>query len=333
MGHSPFLESLQSDAFELDRQRLFLAFAGCIRSGQFHNGKQASSKVVEKTLRDCAQVMVSRGFRDPRRMNRHSEHLDPCFQTAFRRWRDVDPPPQPELALPVATVQWVPLVAAAHPTNPALQAMGDLITLAFFFLLRVGEYTTPSGSRRTIPLRKQDIQLWRNQTPIPSQAPAALRLQATAVTISLVNQKNGHKNAILHHTRSLDPVFCPVRAAAARLNALHDLPAATPICTWSDNGQRHQINSRQVIQALRMAVVATKLEGFPLSRVGSHSLRASGAMALKLNGKPDSLIMKLGRWTTNTFLTHIHAQIGALTAHVASAMATPPQFHNVAATT
>jgi hypothetical protein len=35
-------------------------------------------------------------------------------------------------------------------------------------------------------------------------------------------------------------------------------------------------------------------------------------MALKLQGVDDSLIMKIGQWTGLTFLTYIHAQIGAL---------------------
>jgi len=36
-------------------------------------------------------------------------------------------------------------------------AVSDLITLAFFFLLRVGEYTESTGERLTVPLRLQDI--------------------------------------------------------------------------------------------------------------------------------------------------------------------------------
>ena len=276
--------------------------------------------------------MVSRGFRDPRRLNRHSEHLDKCFQDVFQKWTDADPPPQPELALPVGTVQWFPRVAAANPGFPWLRAVGDLIILAFFFLLRVGEYTTPSGSRRTVPLRKQDAQLWQGTSAIPPCASPATRLAATAVTISLVNQKNGHKNAILHHTSSGNPAFCPVQAAAQRLNDLDALPSDTPLCTWLDShGRHHRVTPQHIVQSTRLAVFATGLRDFNMDRVGSHSLRASGAMALKLNGKDDSLIMKLGRWTTNTFLTYIHSQIGALTAGVAPAMATLRHFHNVAA--
>ncbi len=56
------------------------------------------------------------------------------------------------------------------------------------------------------------------------------------------------------------------------------------------------------------------LRGYTLNRVSSHSLRAGGAMALKLGGVSDSTIMQVGRWTSLTYLTYIHTQIGALTA-------------------
>ena len=52
-------------------------------------------------------------------------------------------------------------------------------------------------------------------------------------------------------------------------------------------------------------------------------------MALKLQGVDDSTIMKIGRWTGLTFLTYIHAQIGALNAGVAQQMATRIHFVNV----
>jgi hypothetical protein len=71
-------------------------------------------------------------------------------------------------------------------------------------------------------------------------------------------------------------------------------------------------------------------QGYTLRRIGTHSLRACGAMALKLNGTDDSLIMKIGRWTGLTFLTYIHSQIGALHTGLAQRMSTRIHFINVA---
>ena len=137
---------------------------------------------------------------------------------------------------------------------------------------------------------------------------------------------------MLHHTAAPDPLFCPVGAAVRRLNHLATLPPTTPLCSYhASNGSLQRVQSDHIVKAVRLSVQATGLDGHAPERIGSHSLRASGAMALKLNGYDEVLIQKLGRWSSNTYLRYIHSQIGALTANVAAAMATPLRFHNVAA--
>ena len=69
--------------------------------------------------------------------------------------------------------------------------------------------------------------------------------------------------------------------------------------------------------------------GYSLNRVSSHSLWAGGALAMKLCGASDSTIMRVGRWTSLTYLTYIHTQIGALTAGLAGKMTTAFTFQNV----
>jgi hypothetical protein len=69
--------------------------------------------------------------------------------------------------------------------------------------------------------------------------------------------------------------------------------------------------------------------GYDPKRVGAHSLRASGAMALKLNGYTAEDIMKIGRWTSTTFLTYIHSQIAALNNGIAARTSRRVAFHNV----
>ena len=72
-------------------------------------------------------------------------------------------------------------------------------------------------------------------------------------------------------------------------------------------------------------------KGFNLQDVSSHSLRAGGAMALKLHGYDRDTIKKMGRWSSDTFLTYIHEQISAFSKGLAAAMAIPIAFHNIAA--
>ena len=70
-------------------------------------------------------------------------------------------------------------------------------------------------------------------------------------------------------------------------------------------------------------------QGFDISRVGSHSLRSGGAMALRLAGYNDDTIKKLGRWSSNTYLIYIQTQVALLSQGVALLMARRLQFHNV----
>ena len=65
--------------------------------------------------------------------------------------------------------------------------------------------------------------------------------------------------------------------------------------------------------------------------IGAHSLRAGGAMALKLHGYDDTTIMKMGRWTSLTFLQYIHNQIAHLSKDISSKMSIPLPFVNIAA--
>ena len=52
-------------------------------------------------------------------------------------------------------------------------------------------------------------------------------------------------------------------------------------------------------------------------------------MALKLAGEEDSTIKRVGRWSSETFITYIHSQIGALTAGLSEKMARRIFFQNI----
>jgi len=208
------------------------------------------------------------------------------------------------------------------------------VVLAFFFLLRVGEYTPSSSVRQTVPLRRKDVKLWNDMHLIPHTADLDTLLGADAVTISLENQKNGHKNAVLHHTSSGDCFFDPVKSAARLVHEIAPKPPDTALGTFVDeDGCTRQVLPSAIRAAVRVAAVGDHLEGagYDLTRIGSHSLRSGGAMHLKLSGYDNDIIQKLGRWSSDTYLRYIQAQIGQLTAGIATNMARVLRFHNVGA--
>jgi hypothetical protein len=63
--------------------------------------------------------------------------------------------------------------------------------------------------------------------------------------------------------------------------------------------------------------------------MGPHSLSASGAMQLVLNGVSDSMIQKLGHWSSSIWLQYLHGQMPCLTGRISSRMATPVLYVNI----
>ena len=195
-------------------------------------------------------------------------------------------------------------------------------------------YTSQSNPRpkRTIPLRKCDVRLWKNGSILDQDScSTAALLLADSATVSIANTKNGTKGAFVHHFAIGGPI-CPVAALARRIGYLRGQSAVTPLSSVVGTARRPAaISDRDITIAVRWGATSDCLlsRGYTLDRVSSHSLRAGGAMAMKLSGASDSTIMRIGRWTSLTYLTYIHSQIGALSEGVAWKMSQCFQFQNV----
>jgi hypothetical protein len=177
-----------------------------------------------------------------------------------------------------------------------LKAVADLVIIAFFYLLQVGEYTTPHRARtkRTIALRDCNIRLWHWGKIIPHSAGLRALMQADSATICIAHTKNGTKGAVVHHEAIGGPI-CPVAAMACRVANIQQAKSVT--CqlnaVYNESGQRSQISDHDIGIAVRWGATCNCLltRGYTLNQISSHSLRAGGAMAMKLSGALDSTIM------------------------------------------
>ena len=84
-------------------------------------------------------------------------------------------------------------------------AIGDWILIAFYFLLRIGEYTmkaTRNDTKQTVQFRMKDVAFFGKEDDrlilLPVDAPEEDIMKAVGATLRLSNQKNGHKNACIH---------------------------------------------------------------------------------------------------------------------------------------
>jgi hypothetical protein len=191
----------------------------------------------------------------------------------------------------------------------------------------------PRTSRRTrtVQFRVSDVRFYRNGLLLPNSSPLHVLLQADGVSLCIDNQKNGTRGETNHHHALPGTVICPVcalaRRVAAVMSAVND--QATPISFLGmPAGPSSHATAAMIRKTVRYAVTGLGLhrQGIRAQDVGSHSLRAGGAMAMKLNGCDLITIMKNGRWTSLTFLTYIHNQIAHLGANITGRMANPVPF-------
>jgi integrase len=312
------------------QQNLLIGFTARVRRGYYGKGHQVQAQTPETALRHIAQTIVLAGYANPRR-SYGSKDLDLPFSRLMKAYKCEDPAPQPQLALPARAVR---VITAYYYTKqtPWATALADLLTIAFFFLLRSGEYAMPTSRNKTraVQFRCQDVRFFSNGQVVPHNVPLDTLRQADSVRLYIDNQKNGARGSTMHHTATTE-AFCPVKALANRVHALHLIApndASLPISLVPNT---NHITATDITRAVRESVVLSGLlnSGYSPSRVSAHSLRASGAMALKLNGVDGDLIMKLGRWSSTTWLTYIHSQISSLTAGLSERMTVHHVFYNV----
>ena len=171
------------------RQNLLLAFAARIQTGLFGKGKPVGHQSVEKALRHVAQTLQLAGYDDPRKTYGAKE-LDLPFRHLLKSYKDADPAPKPQFALPLPTIQTAASRYEPHH-SPQDCAISDLICMAFFFLLRVGEFTMPcpGTTTRTDQFWLQDVCLWKQGWLLHNYSPRAKLLTADAITLYLENQR------------------------------------------------------------------------------------------------------------------------------------------------
>ena len=282
-------------------------FAQRVRTGYYGHGVKVSTPRVQTAVRAVGQTCELDIGNNP--LYRAPERYLKPLELQFAGFRKEDPIPVPEIAVPVTVPNHVWSTRHHAAATHHDRTVGDLTLIAFYYLLRVGEYTSKRTNRvsRTVQFRLADIAFKRDNEILPRDAPIETLLTATAATLRLDNQKNGIRGSLIHRDAMRDADACPVKALVRRFVHLRDHGAHKHelLCTyWDELGNKLHVRDSDILQAVRATVVQLKLDknGIIPERVGTHSLRAGGAMALKFAGADRDDIKKMGRWSSDTFL-------------------------------
>jgi hypothetical protein len=278
-GYTPFLTNKTS----LECSIVTTAFAARVRTGYFGNGKTIKVGSVTEALGAISTSCQLAGQPSPVH-KAHETYLLPVARLV-EGMRRIDPPAVPQLAIPVSVPIHM-LATAQQSTKPLDHAVGDLAIIAFFFLLRIGEYTRPAldlrtnkprkNAKRTVEFRIGEIGFWKNGKILPRNSPLHTLLTADEVTLKITNQKNGTMGQVIHHKSTNNPYDCPVQAVARRVHHIlsNNGTSASCICDYFTPtvGWRH-VRPSDLRTALNTAVLEMDLKnnGIDISLISLHS--------------------------------------------------------------
>jgi hypothetical protein len=256
-------------------------------------------------------------------------HLDFRLKRMLSCYSKRDDPPSRVKPIPVPILRHV-MAQAALSQDSTQQAFADMICLAFYFLLRPGEYTAAGAASHPFTLADLQLFLGNTRLPLDTAHPSQL-LAATFVTLQFTSQKNGVRGEVMGLGRSGDPHFCPVTASARRVIHLRTTAAlpTQPLASYYDTTALsfRRITPADLTTTLRVAVRLIGLQyGFLPEDISARSLRAAGAMALLCASIDSDRIRLLGRWRSDEMLRYLHVQAEPVMRHFASQMLTGGNF-------
>jgi hypothetical protein len=295
------------------------------REGRLAPGNHpVRADTVADAMRMVGQSYKQLGLRDFR-LDTFTGQIDFRLQRQLRAFEKLDPPPSRVKPIPVQLIHHV--VSNAYKpgqTSEAIKSIADMTCMAFFFLLRPGEYVMTKDNH---PFRLQDVQLYINQRQIQPIHVTQEELHAvTAVSLCFPNQKNGNKGEIISHSRSGDNLVCPCLAISRRISHLlhHQQPPSTPLCKYLHNSSPFHVSSNDVCNSLRhsLARMGPHTLGIQPHEINARSLRAGGATALLCANVDQNSIQLLGRWKSDAMIRYLHIAANPHTRQYAKQMIT-----------
>ena len=139
-GINPFLDKSVPPE---ERDIIAGAFAAWVRTGSYGRGNQIKVSGVTDALAAISKTIDLAG--QPSQIYRTDQKYQLFIKRVVEGFRREDPPSVPQLAVPVTLPHKAYTDGLASP-EPFNRRTGCLILVAFYFLLKVGEYTKPETS-------------------------------------------------------------------------------------------------------------------------------------------------------------------------------------------
>jgi hypothetical protein len=195
LGINPFLQTFN------DKVPFLQIFAQRVHSGELAaRGNPLQSGSAEDYVRHVAQTFLNLGADDPRLNSAFK--IDFRLQCTLAAWKITDPAPLRVKPIPISVIRRIAVMATSDTGDDTYHAAADMVIIAFFFLLRLGEYTDNDKN----PFRLTDTQLFIGDTRLQLlTAPTEELCRARFASLTFTSQKNGVRGEVIGLACSGDP--------------------------------------------------------------------------------------------------------------------------------
>jgi hypothetical protein len=338
LGMDPYLRQSPYD----HQVRALSGFAARVRTGVYGRQRKVRVGTVNCALTAVGTTIALATGRNPTKLD-NSNKLIPRLSQMMAGWKKEDPPTIKKLPVAVDIPEFLSAVGALPDANELDKAIGDLALIAFYYLLRIGEYTIKGNrneTKQTVQFRLQDITFFKRDRKGRLRQLSRFDsdmniLTADSATLKLDNQKNGWKGVCVHQEANGDVIHCPVRALARRYSHIRRKTSdlSTFLSAFFVNNSRYDVTDNDMRRSLKQAAQLLNypsLKGIPIQRIDTHSLRSGGANALSLAGYSDREIQKMGRWRSATFKEYIREELACFSEGMSKNMKRKFAFVNIA---
>jgi hypothetical protein len=201
------------------KSRPLTGFAQRVREGYYGQGTTVRAGTVCTAITAIGQTIAMANGENPTKML-GLEKFFLRLQQCIKGYRKQDPVSQMKLPVEADIPKYLVECALDPSTNELHKAVGDLSLIAFYYLLRVGEYTTKGkrdNSKQTVQFKMEDIHFFAEDKRgwlrcLLCNASDDNIGADTCAALKLDNQKNGWKGVSIYHETNGDPTFCPIKA-------------------------------------------------------------------------------------------------------------------------
>ncbi len=147
-----------------------------------------------------------------------SDKFHDRIQGVLDGWKRHNPHSTKKLPVEANIPEFISALSMHKDETELHKAVGDMSLIAFYYLPRIGEYTTKDKrpkSKCTIEFKMEDVTFFGHNDHgelciIPCDAPNDIITMAHSALLKLDNQKNSWKGVCVHQEANGDPFLCPV---------------------------------------------------------------------------------------------------------------------------